>query len=360
MKNYSYKFRILPTENQKEILSRYFWCGRFIYNYYLNKSIQDYQQNKDKKWNKYEYVKDIVNLKKENERLKEVNSQSLQSVVENLDKAYNKFFTKWWWFPSFKKKQSKQSTKIPQFFKVEWNRIHIPKMKEWIKFIKDREIEWKIKSLTLSQDTDWKYYVSILVEREITELSKTWKSIGCDLGVKDLLITSDWDVYKTLKRKNESKIWRLQMRQSKKQKWSRRYKQLKTKIAKLHKSDANRRNDYNHKISIQLVRNYDLIWLENLNVKWMMKNHKLTKSIWSQWWYDLVTKLTYKSDRYWKQVHQISRWYPTSKQCYQCWNVKQSLKLSERTYVCECWYKEDRDINASKNILRYTEIELKL
>jgi putative transposase len=291
--------------------------------------------------------------------LKEVNSQSLQAILENLDVAYNKFFKKWWWFPNFKKKWGNQSAKIPQHFKIEWNRIYIPKMKLWLKFVKHREIEWKVKSLTISQDTDLKYYVSILVEREMIEDKKTNKEVGIDLWLKDLAITSDWNKYKT-KKQNTKEIERLQMRQSKKQKWSRRYKQLKTKIARLHKANANKRNDYLHKISRSIVKEYDLIGLENLNVKWMMWNHKLAKAIWNQWWSDLVNKLTYKSDWYWKQVHQISRRYPTSKQCSKCWNVKKVLKLSEREYQCEvCWYIEDRDINASKNILQYTKVELK-
>lgn len=360
MKNYTYRYRLVPTYSQREILWRYFWCNRFVYNYYLNKSIQDYQQNKDKKRNKYEYQKDLVQLKKEYMRLKEVNSQSLQAILENLDVAYHRFFTKWWWFPNFKKKWGKQSTKIPQHFKIEWNRIYIPKMKLGLKFIKHRDIEWKVKSLTISQDADWKYYVSILVEKEMIQDAKTGKEVGIDLWLKDLAITSDGTKYKTVKQ-NTKYIERMQMRQSKKQKWSRRYKQLKTKIAKLHKTNANKRNDYLHKVSFRLVKEYDLIGLENLNVKGMMTNHKLAKAIWNQWWADLVSKLKYKSDCYWKQVHQISRWYPTSKQCSHCGNVKKALKLSEREYQCEvCWCTEDRDINASKNILQYTKAELKL
>ena len=104
MQNYTYHYRLIPTDNQRRILWRYFGCNRYVYNHYLNKSIQDYQQNKDKKWNKYEYINDLVQLKKEHIRLKEVNSQSLQATLGNLDVAYHKFFTKWWWFPNFKKK----------------------------------------------------------------------------------------------------------------------------------------------------------------------------------------------------------------------------------------------------------------
>lgn len=359
MQNYTYRYRLIPTDNQREILWRYFGCNRYVYNYYLNKSIQDYQQNKDKKWNKYEYINDLVKLKKENDWLKEVNSQSLQATLENLDVAYHRFFIKWWWFPNFKSKWGKQSCKIPQHFKIEWNRIYIPKMKLGLKFVKHREVEWKVKSLTITQDADWRYYVSISVEKDMIQDNKTGKEIGIDLWLKDLAITSDWQKYKTLKQ-NTKEIERLQMRQSKKQKWSRRYRQLKTKIAKLHKANANNRNDYLHKISRGIVKKYDLIWLENLCVNGMMWNHKLAKSIWNQWRSDLVSKLQYKANWHWKQVHQISRRYPTSKQCSKCWNVKKVLKLSEREYQCEaCWYTDDRDINASKNILQYTKVELK-
>jgi putative transposase len=173
------------------------------------------------------------------------------------------------------------------------------------------------------------------------------------------MITSDGRKYKTLNRKNEAKIWVLQMRQSKKVKWSKRYKQLKTKIAKLHKHDANRRSNYLHKVSKELVTNYDLIGIENLNTRLMMSNHCLAKAIGNQWRNMLVSMLEYKAVRYWKQTHKVSRWYPSSKQCNNCWNLKRDLKLSDRVYVCECWYSEDRDINAAKNILTYTQRELK-
>lgn len=357
--HYSYKFRLYPNDNQKVFLSKHFGCCRFVYNYYLNKSIQDYQQNKDKKRNKYEYIKDIVKLKKEYERLKEVNSQSLQSVLDNLDKSYNKFFNYWWWFPNFKKKNSKQSFKIPQHYNIE-NKIYIPKLKEWIVYKEDRKLEWKTKAITISQTSDWKYYISILVEKEIKQLLKTWKQVWCDLWLKDLLITSDWKKYKTIKQ-DDIKIKRLQMRLSKKEKWSRRYKQLKNKIAKLHQHNSNRRTNRNHNISINLVRDYDLIAFENLNVKWMMKNHCLAKSIWNQWRSDLVEKVKYKSEMYWKTFYQIDRFFPSSKQCNKCWNVKRKLWLNERQYICdECWNIDDRDINAAKNILQYAKLELKL
>ncbi len=361
MKHYTYKFRIYPTQEQENNLSQDFWSARFVYNYYLNKSIQDYQQDSTRKRNRFEYQKDIVNLKKEECKkwLKQTNSQVMQQSLLNLDIAYNRFFKWIGKFPNFKKKNSKNSISIPQHFEIEWNNLWIPKYKQAIEIKLHREIEWKKKSLTISKDTDWKYYVSVLVEKEITELPKTWKSVGCDLGVKDLMITSDGTKYKTLKRKNEEEVATLQMRQSKKVKLSRRYKQLKTKIAKLHKHDANRRSNDLHKISKELVTDYDLIGLENLNTRWMMANHCLAKAIGNQWRNMLVSMLEYKADRYGKQVARVSRWYPSSKQCNNCWNLKRDLKLSDRIYVCECWYIEDRDVNAAKNILKYTQLELK-
>ncbi len=360
MINYVYKFRLLPTKQQEQLLAHDFWCTRFVYNYYLNKSIQDYQQDSTKRWNKYEYVKDVTELKKELTWIAQTNSQVIQQSLLNLDVAYNKFFKGQSWFPNFKKKNSKNSIHIPQNFIIQWSKVKIPKYKELFIFIQHRQIQGKAKSLTISKDTDWKYYVSILVEKDISKLPSAGLQVWCDLWIKDLLITSDGDKYKTIKQDN-TKIARLQMWLAKKHKWSRRYKQLKNKIAKLHKHNANRRSDYNHKISKELVTKYDVIGLENLNVKWMVKNHKLAKAISNQWWSDLVTKIKYKAEWYWKLAHKVNRFYPTSKQCYQCWNVKRDLKLSDRMYCCnECGYKEDRDVNASKNILRYTQVELGL
>ncbi len=360
MFNYVYKFRLSPTKQQEQLLAQDFWCARFVYNYYLNKSIQDYQQDSTRKRNKYEYVKDVTNLKKELTWIAQTNSQVIQQSLLNLDVAYNKFFKGQWWFPNFKKRNSKNSIHIPQNFTIEWWSLKIPKYKDKFKFILSRPIQGKIKSLTITKDTDEKYYVSVLVEREIDKLPTTGLQVWCDLWIKELLITSNGDKYKTMKQ-DDINIKRLQMRQAKKQKWSRRYKQLKTKIAKLHKHNANCRSDYNHKISKELVIKYDVIWLENLNVKWMVKNHKLARAISNQWRSDLVTKIKYKAEWYGKIVHQVGRFYPSSKQCYNCWNIKRDLTLKDRTYCCkECWYIEDRDINASKNILRYTQVELGL
>jgi len=359
MINYVYKFRLLPTKQQQQLLAQDFGCARFVYNYYLNKSIQDYQQDNTRKWNKYEYIKDVTNLKKEMTWIAQTNSQVIQQSLLHLDIAYNKFFKGQCWFPVFKKKWGNNTIHIPQNFIIEWGKFKIPKYKEKFKFIEHRKIQGKIKSLTITKNTDDKYHVSILVEREINKLPSTGNMIWCDLWLKDLLITSEWIKYKTVKQ-DTNKIERLQLRQSKKQKGSRRYKQLKNKIAKLHKYNANRRNDRNHKISKELVANYDVIGLENLNVRWMMKNHKLAKAIANQWWSDLVNKIKYKAEWYWKTAHQVDRFYPSSKQCYQCWNINRDLKLSDRKYTCECWYKCDRDENASKNILQYTKVELGL
>lgn len=359
--HYAYKYRLYPNQEQEKQLAKDFWCTRFVYNYYLNKSIQDYKQNNNSKWNKFEYVKDLVNLKKEEQtkRLKESNSQILQQSLLNLDIAYNKFFKWQSKFPNFKKRNSKNSISIPQHFTILNNKIKIPKYKEMIKYKQDRKLEWDAKSLTISRDSDWKYYVSILVEKEIEYLFKTWKEVGIDLGLKDLAVTSDWGKFKKHKNKNINKIKKMQRLQSKKQKQSRRYKLLKTKIAKLHKADANRRSNYNHNLSIKLVREYDLIGMENLNIKWMMQNHCLAWAIGIQWRYDLITKIKYKSEWYGKTFHQVNRRYPTSKQCNQCWNLKKDLSLSDRVYNCSCWYTDDRDVNAAKNILSYTKLELK-
>ena len=343
-------------------MAQEFGNTRFVYNYLLAKSIEDYHQNSDAKWNKYEYIKAITQLKKdwEHDWLKLSNSQSLQAAVWNLDVAYNRFFKWIARFPKFKKKRSKQSFHVPQSCSIVGNRVKVPKYSP-IKFVQHRPIEGKIRSMTISQDSSWRYFVSVLVEQEDYEVfPQTGNEVGIDLGLKDLAITSDGDVYKTIKY-NDTKIRRLQMWQSKKVQWSRRYKRLKTKVAKLHAHNADIRADYLHKISHEIVKKYDLIGLENLNIKGMMKNRKLSYCIWQQWRNKLVTMLEYKAIRHWKITHKVDRRYPSSKQCNNCGNVKRDLKLSDRTYECtKCWLVADRDVNAAKNILQYTKVEMSL
>jgi putative transposase len=301
----------------------------------------------------------LVAKKKEEgfEWLKEVNSQVLISTLMNLETAYGNFFRKRSKFPRFKSKKNKNSFQIPQHVSLkEKNIVQVPKFKEGLKFIKHRELKGQIKSATISKSTTGKYYISFLcvVEKPNTH-KKTGKSIGIDLGLKDFIITSEGQRYCNPKytKKYEVKLARKQRILSRKQKESKGRDKARIAVARVYEKITNSRNDMQHKVSSKLVKDYDLIAIEDLNVKGMVKNHKLAKAISDVAWSSFVSKLKYKAQWYGKEVIVVDRFYPSSKTCSCCDNVKDSLSLEERQWTCsKCNTTHDRDVNASKNILR--------
>ena len=301
----------------------------------------------------------MVAKKKEEgyEWLKEVNSQCLISTLMNLETAYGNFFKKKSKFPRFKSKKNKNSFQIPQHVSLkEHNVVQVPKFKEGLKFIKHRDLKGQIKSATISKNPSGKYYISFLcVIEKPTKHKKTGKSIGIDLGLKDFLITSEGQRYCNPKftKKYEAKLARKQKILNRKEKGSKGRDKARLSVAKVHEKIINSRNDMQHKVSSKLVKDYDLIAIEDLNVKGMVKNHCLAKAISDVAWSSFVTKLKYKAEWNDKEVIVIDRFYPSSKTCSCCDNVKESLSLDERTWTCsKCNTIHDRDVNASKNILR--------
>jgi putative transposase len=353
----AYKFRLLPTVKQSELLSKHFGCVRFVYNYFLKERQQHYLNNKKALFHSA-CVSNLVTMKKDGyEWLKEVNSQALQSSLEYLETAYQRFFKKTSKFPKFKsKKHNHESFTCPQHVSLKKsNKVQIPKFKEGIKFIKHREIKGIIKSATVSRTPTGKYYISILTEQEPTKhLPKTCKNIGIDLGIKDFAITSEGQRYINPKflYKFQRQLKTAQQHLSRKVKGSKSREQARKKVARIHEKITNSRNDMQHKVSMSLIRKYDMIALEDLNVKGMVKNHCLAKAISDAAWSGFVTKLTYKAQWYGKQVIKIDRFFPSSKTCSDCGHIKESLDLSERSWTCVCGSRHDRDVNASKNILK--------
>ena len=354
----AFKFRLLPTKEQEVLLSKHFGCSRFIYNYFLSEKQKHYLEDKTT-LNFNQCAGNLVAKKKEEgyEWLKEVNSQILISTLMNLETAYGNFFKKKSKFPRFKSKKNKNSFQIPQHVTLkEENVVQIPKFKEGLKFVKHRELKGVIKSATISKNPSGKYYISILcVVEKPTKHKKTGKSIGIDLGLKDFLITSEGQRYCNPKftKKYEIKLAKKQRILSRKQKESKGRYNAKLAVAKVHEKITNSRNDMQHKVSSKLVKDYDLIAIEDLNVKAMVKNHCLAKAISDVAWSSFVSKLKYKAEWNDKEVVVIDRFYPSSKTCSCCDNVKQSLLLKERTWTCsKCNTIHDRDVNASKNILR--------
>lgn len=356
MKHKAYKFALNPTEVQMGLLNKHCGCSRFIYNTLL-KEKQDHYLNSGKTLNYNQTCGFIAKFKKEEETiwLKEVNSQSLQQAAKDLETAYGNFFKGLTGFPKFKKKGLKNSFRCPQFVKVKDNKLFIPKFKEGILIRQHRKINGNIKSCTVTKRPSGKYYVSILVEEEINHLEKTGNKVGIDLGIKDFVITSDGRKYKNPRntKKYEKHLRKTQKDLSRKVKDSNSYIKQKIKVAKVHEKITNSRNDHHHKISTELVRNYDFIYLEDLAVKNMVKNHKLAKHISDCSWSSFVNMLKYKCDWYGKELVQINRFYPSSKTCSSCDYIYDKLSLNIREWKCpKCNGIHDRDHNAAKNIYR--------
>ena len=356
MINKTYRFRINPTAEQEILLSKHFGCTRYIYNHFLNERKEQYQSDK-KSDNYYKQAATLTKLKKEEDTkwLKEVNSQTLQFALRSLDTAFLNFFRGNAQFPKFKSRKHKNTFTIPQFGTLTDNKIHIPKFKEGIKVNVHREVKGKIGKMNITKTPTGKYYVSIFTEQQIDDLPKTNKQVGIDLGLKDFVITSDNKKFKNNRytKKYAKQLKKAQQHLSHKQKGSNGFEKQKLKVAKIHEKIASCRLDTLHKVSIELVKNYDLISVEDLNVKGMIKNHKLSKHIADASWGNFVSLLQYKCNWYGKELVKVNRFYPSSKTCGDCGWINQDLKLSDREWTCNsCGVVHDRDVNASKNILK--------
>ena len=347
----TYKYRIRPTEEQKVLIEKHLWCCRFVWNTFLWERIKAYEEEKRTLTYK-DNAKALTQLKKceDYSWLKEVNSQSLQATLKNLSLAYERFFKKISKFPRFKsKKNPKKWFHIPQAIKLKGSKLVIPKFKEWIKVILHRPLTWTIRNATITKDNTW-YYVSLVCESVNESLPTVEKNIGLDMGLTHFCITSNWDKFENPKflRVVEEKLKKIQRYYSR-----HKGKRSLRKLQRLHSKIANQRKDFLHKLSTKLIHENQVICLEDLNVNGMMKNHKLAKAIWEVWWGKFIWYLTYKAEWNWRNLIIIDRYFPSSKTCNCCGNVKEELKLSERMYHCEsCWVELDRDINAAKNILK--------
>jgi putative transposase len=358
MKIKSFKYRIYPTQDQQILIAKHFWVSRFVWNYYLRQRQDYYLTNKEEieakriKWwlNYYDNAKDLTQLKKQNERITEVNSQTLQATLKHLDWAYKMFFRKTHQFPKYKSKKKDKSFTIPQYVTIKDWKLSIPKFKEWIKIKLHRPLEWDIINATISMNCVWYYFVSISCNVDIKELPFVDKQVWIDLWIKDFAICSDWITFennKYLKRK-QSKLKYIQRKYSK-YKWNNTLK----KLQKLHIKVSNQRQDFLHKVSTKIVKDNQLICLEDLNVKWIMSNHKLAWAVSDVAWSSFVSMLEYKADWYWRTIVKIDRFFPSSKMCNNCWWINQELTLKDRERECKwCWTTINRDLNASKNILQ--------
>ena len=357
-----YKYRIYPNKEQQVYLAKTFGCTRLVYNLMLAERISIYNKYKDNKeaLKKQKYPTP-AKYKEEYEFLKEVDSLALANAQINLNKAYNNFFKdKSVGFPKFKSKKNNRHKFTTNNQKgtvyIENGHIKIPKLKTMIKIKQHREFEGLIKSVTVSQTPSNKYFVSILVETQIEELDKVDKKVGVDLGIKNFAITSDEEVFGNPRwiRESEKRLSKLQKDLSRKKKGSNNRKKARKKVAKLYEKIANQRNDFLHKVSSKLIRENQSIVIEDLKVSNMMKNKKLSKAIAEVSWNKFRVLLQYKSKWYGRELIIAPSNYASSQLCSVCGNKSSQTKdLSCRTYNClECGTIIDRDINASKNLLK--------
>ena len=369
----AYKFRIYPDKAQIQVLHQHFGSCRFVYNHFLNERIEFYQQNKDKKPgllspkpkkspNYHDNALGLTQLKTAKDWLKEVNSQALQQSLKHLDAAYQKFFKEGAGFPRFKSKRDKQSFKIPQYFVFKSNfkkRTHsllkIPKLKSWIKVQEHRALEGKIKYVTISKTPTGQYYAAFTCETVIQKLPPKTNALGIDLGLKDLLITSDGQKVENPRflRQKLKRLRYAQRQVSKKQKGSGRRKNHIKKLAGIHQKVSNTRKDYLHKITTHLIRENQSICVEDLAVKNMVKNHKLAQAISDVSWGELLRQLEYKAAWYGREILVIDRYFASSKTCSACQHKLDELTLNVRKWKCpNCGTVHDRDHNAAINILQ--------
>lgn len=353
----SYKYRIYPTQRQKDLMSHHFGCCRFVYNVALETKKCAYNGSKIN-LSRYDLQSQLVDLKKYLPWLKRCNSQSLQYELLLLDDAYVRFF-KGGSFPKFKSKNNKQSFTAFQNVKVNNGRLFMPKFREGVKIILHRNYHGYIKRATITKTTTGKYFVSLMCLVDKSNPSKKdvedYNTLGIDLGLKHFAVTSDGEVIENPRflKNSISRLKVLQRRASRKQKGSNNRKKANRRVALMHEKIRNQRRDFLHKLSSRLVSENQTICLEDLAVKNMMKNRILSQSISDVGWREFRRMLEYKSDWYGTNVIIIDRFAPSSKTC-ECGFVNKDLKLSDRLWECDsCGRINDRDILAANNIKKF-------
>ncbi len=354
----AYKYRFSPTAEQAHTLACTFGCCRWVYNWALNMRTTAYFQH-GQRLSHHDLSSALTALKKAEGTtwLKEVSSVPLQQTLRHLDTALTNFFEKRADYPTYKKKHKKQrATYTSNAFTLTGTTLTLAKMKEPLDIVWSRPLPKGVQpsSVTISKDNAGRYFISILVEETIGTLPMCEKAIGIDLGLKSFLITSDGETIANPKysARAEKKLAKAQRRHAKKRKGSKNREKARKNVARLHARVADLRRDFQHQLSSRLIRENQVICLETLAVKNMVKNHTLAKAISDVGWSEFVRQLEYKAHWYGRTVVKIDRWYPSSKTCSACGYVREELALDVRAWSCPaCGTCHDRDINASQNVL---------